>query len=349
MAGSDIFEPEEIVLAGKVLALLAGEGTDEAQASSDHLVKVMDQLARLRDVVTSYVSVVKPHKVAGQQRDLHTLVEAICKSNPYTIEAIIPTRAVVGRAYMVAKFNFLRLLGRVVRHHVVEKEARKELISEIDYFVRQAVATIIAEDILISIAGDEKLELDLRRKATFVLADLWEHRTSKPVREFFPVLSSVWEAKSRFTISYGTLSGTSEMLALMREGCHSAAIDYFTSESLTSEEREALIELVFNATYEELETMRRYMAENGLQVLSPEDVARLFNVPLSRLHRTISSPKDMFFTFRERQVNAYHRLVHNLPGPKKTAEEYLMIYLLRNSDISPPEIDMSCPDPEDDY
>ena len=288
----EIFEPEEIVLAGRVLSALVRDGSEEAQASSEHLTMVMDQLVRLREVVTTYTSVIKPHKVAGRKRDVRTLVEAICRSNPYNIEAIIPTRAVVGRAYLVAKFNFLRLLGRVVRHHLDPGQGRDELAAEIDRFVRQAVATIIAEDILISIAGDERLEIDLRRKATFVLADLWEHRTARPVREFFPVLISVWEAKSRFTISYGTLAGTSEMLELMREGCDPAAIDYFTSEHLSEEEQHALTELVFNATYEELEKMRRFMSENGRQVLGPDDVARLFGVPLSRLHlpRTCSSP-----------------------------------------------------------
>jgi hypothetical protein len=60
-------------------------------------------------------------------------------------------------------------------------------------------------------------------------------------------------------------------------------------------------------------------------------------VPLSRLHQTIVSPKDMFFTFRERQVNAYHRELHDLPGPKKTAEEYLMVYYLEQADVAVPE------------
>ncbi|HUU02087.1 MAG TPA: hypothetical protein VM425_11635 [Myxococcota bacterium] len=342
MTDHQVFEPEEIVLAGRVLAELAGEGSEEAAASAEHLRMVMDQLVRLRQVVTSYASVVEPHVVAGQHRDVHTLAEAICRSNPYNIEAIIPTRAVVGRAYLVARFNFLRLLGRVAKHHMPDNRDRDELIENISRFVRQAVTTIIAEDILISIAGDCNLRLELRRKATFVLADLWERRTARPVREFFPVLISVWEAKSRSAISYGTLSGTSELLELIREGCDPAAIDYFTSDNLSNEEQQALFEMVFNATFEELETMHRYMEHNRKDVLGPSEVAQLFNVPLSDLHQTVENPKDMFFTFRERQVNAYHRLIHNLTGPKKTAEEYLMIFLLEQSDIQPAPNDLNC-------
>ncbi len=342
MTDRQVFEPEEIVLAGKVLAELAGVGSEEAASSAEYLRMAMEQLVRLRQVVTSYTSVIDPHMVAGHHRDVHTLAEAICRSNPYNIEAIVPTRAVVGRAYLVARFNFLRLLGRVAEYHMPVNSERDEMVDDINRFVRQAVTTIIAEDILISIAGDCNLRLELRRKATFVLADLWEHRTARPVREFFPVLVSVWEAKSRLAVSYGTLSGTSELLELIREGCDPAAIDYFTSDNLSKEEQQALFEMVFNATYEELETMHRYMEHNRKDVLGPSEVAQLFNVPLSDLHQTIENPKDMFFTFRERQVNAYHRLMHNLTGPKKTAEEYLMIFLLEQSDIQPPSYDLSC-------
>ena len=345
MPDRQVFEPQEIVLAGRVLAMLSELGNEEAYSSSDHISDVMNQLVCLRDVVTAYTSVIERHVVAGQTRDVYTLADAICRSNPYTVEATMPTRAVVGRAYLVAKFNFLRLLGRVVKHHMPLSQAKEELITEVDKFVRQAVITMIAEDILISTASDQNQEPELRRKATYLLADLWEYRTSRSVADFYPILLSVWEAKAHITISYGTLAGTAEILAMLREGCDPALLDYFTSDNIKQEERQALDELVFNATFEELETIRTYMGRQDKKVMGPNDVAELFNVPLSRLHQTISTPKDMFFTFRERQVNAYHRLIHNIAGPKKTAEEYLMIFILQNTDINAPGGDKDTSEP----
>jgi len=190
----------------------------------------------------------------------------------------------------------------------------------------------------VSIASDLKLDLDLRRKATYVLADLWEHRTSRSVRDLSPLLDSIWVAKTRTTISYGTLTGTTEILSLMREGCDPAVIDYFTGDHIAEEERQAWTELVFNATFEELETMRCFMERNQRNVLGASDVAQIFNVPEDRLHQTIATPVDMFHTFRERQVNAYHRQIHNLAGPRKTAEEYLMIFYLSQNEVAIPEI-----------
>jgi hypothetical protein len=328
---------EEKTLASDVLSNLSAQETSEAQKSADHVSEVMEKLVRLREIVVQYPSLVVPYVVAGENRDIHTLADSICRSNPYTIEAYMPTRAVVGKAYLLAKLNFYRVLTRVTRYHMPESEKREQLLAELEKRRRQIFTTVITEDVLVSIASDFRLHLNLRRKATYLLVDIWEHRHSRSVSDFFPLLDSAWDAKTRMTISYGTLSGTSEILSLMREGCDPKVIDYFTREYISEEERQALIELVFNATFEELEIMRRWMGRNQKDVLGPDDVAKIFNVPLSRLHQTIGSIQDMFFTFRERQVNAYHRLIHDLPGPKKTAEEYLMMYYLEQADIQPPQ------------
>lgn len=341
-----VFEPEEIILAGKVLEILDQNGTKASQASTSHILSVMDQLVHLRKVVTSYTSVIDSHNVAGQHRDIHTLTDAICRSNPFTIETYLPTRAVVGRSYQVAKFNFLRLLVIAIRHHMEDSVEKESLINELSKLVRQGVIIMIAEDVLVSVASDHKLDINTRRKATYKLADLWEYRTSRSVRDFFPLLESIWEAKTRTTISYGTLTGTTEILTLMREGCDPSVVEYFSSDNILEEERQAWIELVFNATFEELETMRQYMEKNHKQVLKAEEVANLFNINPDELHQTIKTPVDMFYTFRQRQVNAYHRKMQSRSGPKKTAEEYLMIFYLKQSNIQPPKIDLSCQENE---
>jgi hypothetical protein len=153
MPRTRVLDPEEIVLAGRVLSRLDEIGSPEAFESARHLKRVIDQLVRLRQVVIGYPSIVLSHKVAGDQRDVFTLTDAICRSNPYTIEAYMPTRAVVGRAYGVAKFNFFRLLSKIVKHHLDGAEGQDTLLEELQVFVLEAVQTVIAEDILISIAS----------------------------------------------------------------------------------------------------------------------------------------------------------------------------------------------------
>lgn len=340
-------EVEELALANQVLAYVDQLSTDEARESARYLRLIMEQIKSLRNLFVSYPSIIQEQQVAGETLGLQALVDSICRANPYTIEIYVPSRATVGRTYQVAKFNLNRLLARIANHHMPDGPSKTLVVEGLMRLVRRAVISIIAEDVLVSIASDEHLELNIRRKAVYVLADLWENRTLRTIEDFSPFLDSVWEAKTRVTVSYGTLSGTSEILGLMREGCDPAVIDYFTRDEITEEERQALMELLFNTTSEELAALRRYMGRSRKQVLGPDDVAQIFNVPVSHLHRTITGEQDIFFTFRERQVNAYHRLLHNVPGPKKTAEEYLMIYYLQNADIRPPSVSLACLEQED--
>ncbi len=71
----------------------------------------------------------------------------------------------------------------------------------------------------------------------------------------------------------------------MREGCDPAVIDYFTRDEIVEEEHQALIELVFNTTYEEIAALRRYMERTRKQVLGPDDVAQsltfLFHISIA--------------------------------------------------------------------
>jgi len=83
--------------------------------------------------------------------------------------------------------------------------------------------------------------------------------------------------------------------------------------------------------------MRRYMQEQGRHALDAESVARLFDVKLDRLHTTTGTPQDMFFTFRERENWAIHRRLRKLDGPKRTAEEYVMVFVLGRQPGCPEE------------
>ncbi len=118
------------------------------------------------------------------------------------------------------------------------------------------------------------------------------------------------------------------MLTLAKEGCDPEFIDYFSRNDISDNEIWALEEFLFNATYEELSYMRKIMKDEGLNVLKDEDVARMFSVPLTRLHTKSTTPEDMIYTFRERQIMARHRVLRDLPGPKRTAEAYVMLYYL---------------------
>jgi len=321
-----VLHPKERKLVGELRKRLASTGAMDGIVA---LKEGIERLVELWKAIDRFPSVYEAQRLGSRYRNFATLIEKFAHINPYVTEAYLPTRAVLGRGYGMAKFNFGRLLGVVVEEFLQDEPDVDVLMEDVDDVMRESVCTIIGEDLLMSITSDGRLEEDVRKLAVSAIAGLWEEREVGTMRGFFHVLTSIWRAKASMTINYGTLGGVAELFCLARGGCDEEFLSYFGREDVGADERAALLEFMFNATYEELEVMRRYMHEHGVKALGAEDVARIFNVPLSRLHRTTHRPEDIFFTFRERQVMAAQRRVRNLPGPKKTAEEYVMVYLLR--------------------
>lgn len=328
--GFSVLHPQEARLVRRLEALL--ESRSEAGREGLGVIGGwIDRLERLWSAIDMFPSVYSDQSLGRRRRNFDTLVEAISCVNPYVAEAYLPTRSVLGRGYAMAKFNFCRALGLVVDEFLSDTAEAEQLRTQVEDAMRASICTLIAEDLLMSVTSDEQLDSPLRRRAAVVLAGLWEERAVEPIREFAGLLTSIWNAKARITINYGTLAGVTELFGLATAGCDPEFLSYFCREDVPDEENAALLEFMFNATFEELEVMRRYMRDHNVKVLNAEDVARIFNVPPSRLHRNVHTAEDIFFTFRERQVMASQRKVRNLPGPKKTAEEYVMICFLRRT------------------
>lgn len=325
-----ILQEAEEKLARKLIRLLDEKEGDLFTQGKKAISEGIDRLENLWSAIRQFPSIYSNESLGKRTRSFETLVETFSHVNPYASEAYLPTRAVLGRGYAVAKYNFCRLMGVVVGEFLADSEENiEEIREEVESVTRAAVLTVIAEDLLMSIAGDSRLEDPLRRRAALVVAELWEERAVDAIEEFFNLLTSIWDAKASVKINYGTLAGIAEMFCLARAGCDPEFLSFFCRDDVGEDEHAALLEFMFNATYEELEIMRRYMKEHGIKALAAEDVAKIFNVPVCRLHLTTHTPADVFFTFRERQTMAAHRLLRGLPGPKKTAEEYVMIYFLR--------------------
>lgn len=327
----EVLDEREAELVEQALAVLDSREEPAAAVGARHVREAIARLTALWQAVERFPKTQQRQNLGPRRRDFQTLLDTFVKCEPYTIEAYLPTRATLARAYGMAKFNFARMVRYVIGDCVPADSEGGALRVAADLVERSAAAAIIAEDVLRSVAADNAQPDDLRRRAVTLLADLWDRRATHSLTDFAPLLDSAWRAKARVRISYGTLAGVNELFQLLRNGCDPAFVDYFSSDRATAEHYAAFEEFVFNATHEELTRMRDYMREQNAGVLDAAAVARIFNVNLERLHTTTGTPQDMFFTFREREMWAAQRRLRNLPGPKKTAEEYVMIYVLGRS------------------
>ena len=322
----EVLDQREAALVERVLAVLDDQPGTTAAEGALHVRGAVARIAELWRAVDAFPRARECQRLGPRRRDLRSLMDTFAHVERYSLEAVLPTRASLSRSYGMAKFNLARMLRYVVADFLTGSAESQELTEAVDAVERSAAATIIAEDTLRAIASDTDHPRSLRRRATGLLAELWDTWATRGLRDFAPLLDSAWQAKSRVRIAYGTLEGVTELFQLIRNGCDPSLVDHFSSDGASPEQHEAFEEFLFNATHEELLRMRRYMKEHRRGAIGAQDVARIFHVELERLHTTTGTAQDMFFTFRERETWAAHRRLRDLPGPKKTAEEYVMIF-----------------------
>jgi hypothetical protein len=82
-------------------------------------------------------------------------------------------------------------------------------------------------------------------------------------------------------------------------------------------------------TYEELTTLRRTMREQGRESVDVQWASRVLARQIEELERSREiDPMALYRSYNRRQLAADFRFVAGTEGPKRTAEGYLMIYLL---------------------
>lgn len=333
LGNTEVLEPAERLVLAQLWKRVHGRGGDKAEEGRAHLTMALMRLNKLWEAIEFQPSILRGQTLGGRTRDLRTLIDVLASCSPFSAEAFLPTRAALCRALLMAKLNFIRLLGVVAREFLVEDEELPELKRAIECIQTSAVCDVMAEDLLRMVTSDETQTRDLRRRATRVLVQMWEYRACEVIDHLFPVLDSAWQAKTHITITYGTLFGASELVSLLSEGCDPLFIECFSRDDVTPGEELALQEFVFNVPYERLQKIQRHMERNGPTSLDASAVASILQIPQTQLRVRTCTCEDMIFTFRERQALASHRQAFDLEGPKRTAEGCLMIFLLgRTSD-----------------
>jgi len=329
-----LLEPAEAQLVEQIWSRLAASSHSGGAEGRTHLRRGLEQLFKLWEAVQIHPSILRKQTLGARYRDLHSLVETLSTCHPYSTEVFVPTRGVLCRAFLYAKLNFCRLLGIILTESLARDGASATFRDTLARIQTSAVCNLIAEDLLRMIASDQTIDDELRQRAALVLVQMWEYRACRVVPRFFPVLDSVWQAKAHVVISYGTLSGVSELLTMLSEGCDPLFVECFSQDEVSDDEEYALQEFVFNFSYEQIQTIQQDMEESGSTSVDASRVASIIHVPVQALHIQTCTCEEMIFTFRERESLAEHRRAFNLPGPKRTAEQYLMTYLLRKTSVT---------------
>jgi hypothetical protein len=309
---------------------LISEALDVVLASQPKQRVVLEgMLSRLRkaaELIRDSPSITSSwHGSAGRAFSANSLIDQLCRVPEYDLDLHIPTKAVLGQAYLIAKINLLKALG----YTIDAGSPFSQLRDRIDKEIAQSIYTKLAEELFVSIVTDPRAPSAVKMGAARFLFRIWEERLLIEVDDFAPLLESAWEARSKLLPVLGTMLGTHEVFRLFQEARDKRFLDYFGEDDVEEEQLFAFEEFLFGLSHEEIGRIRAHMAEQNRACVSLDSARQLLgnDEPASWKPHENGAPA-LYTSYKKRRVNAVHRTLTGADGPKKTAEEYVMIAFL---------------------
>ncbi len=323
----DAAERETVGEALEALARASGDRYRELEASRARLQRAAELIRDCPTLSTSWTS-------GAREFGGESLIELLCRVPDYDLDLHLPTKAVLGQAYLIAKINFLKALGYALDAPALsggdgELAASPELRWRLAHEVGQSIYTKLAEEVFVSLVTAPDSEPRVKTGAAAFLFRIWEERLDIEVDDFAPLLESTWEARTKLLPVLGTLLGTHEVFQLFREARDHRFLDYFGEDDVEEEQLLAFEEFLFGISHEEITRLRAHMAAAGQGCVTLEEARDLLGHARSSWMPEMQGAQALYTSYKRRRVKAAYRALTETRGPKKTAEEYVMIAFLR--------------------
>ena len=280
-------------------------------------------LIDLTRAISQYPRILGEQWFGSASRSIETLVDNLSIEENTDLVLHLPSKAVLGQAFTIAKMNFffmlLYLAGEITE------------LGNYEYPILETITicifTIMAEEVFLAIISDRYMPLHIRTNAAFLLANIWEYRVNHGVKEFVPILNSIWTARKKMKPAYGTMLGISEIISVS-EGFDPLWLDYIASDEFDDAELSSLQEFIMGLSYEEMIFLADEMKKRKMTLLTENDVLTILAGKREYPGYNPNDPREFYRSFRHRKRNALLRIGTGREGPKKTIEEYIMCYLL---------------------
>jgi hypothetical protein len=320
-----IFTPDEARLVEDV-ETFAGTSATYAADLKKALRRGLRNLGSIALALESYPSLRGRDVLGDKERSFETLLRTLVEGGEHGLEWVVPTKAVLARTYGIAKVNFFSSLKYVVE--ASRGPAAAQLRDRLAAAVEEAVHSRLAEELYAGFITSRTTRRRVKEIAAQHLIDLWDGRVGLVTRRFCPLLRSAWTARTRAPRVFGTLVGVQEMMQLLFADCDQRFVDHFARHAQDLEQRQAFEEFLFDLAFEDLERVRLRMLEEGRSCVGPREVETYLGFGEGRLRPLVGGPKALYVSFRRRRVKAQYRTSMGTPGPKRTAEAYLLEALL---------------------
>jgi hypothetical protein len=273
--------------------------------------------------ISQYPSIFHQQRLGKNSRSVKTLIENLCITDISDLIYHIPTKALLGQGFAVAKINFFFMM----LYSIQQTDTLQNYYEKIQSIIQKNVYTSMGEEVFLSIISDKNIQLEVRTRAGLRLANIWEYRLDHGVKEFAPILNNIWTSRKNMQPIFGTMLGITEFFHMSHDS-GDVWLDFFHRDDLRHEEIDSLHEFLMGLSFEERESISKEMERTGQSTFCEEDVRSFLGETRMYTEYNIDDPREIFRSFKQRKRNAEFRKRADLEGPKKTIEEYLMMYLL---------------------
>ena len=296
-------------------------------ADATILQNLLNELRATSELLDRQRPLRRPTALGGENRDEQTLIEHLCMLDGLSGDLSLPLKATLSRTHLLTKINFLRGFVKATASITDSPECAR-MAHELREEVAQSIYTLLAEELLLALLRKPDVTRRTKQRAADQLITIWDDAALE-IDDFAPLLESAWHARNRINSAYGTLLGATETFRLVTEDCNPDVLEFFGRDGMSADESAAFEEFLFNMTSEELATLRRAMQQQHVSAASPAWAAEILGRQIEELeHAHEIDPMALYRSYQRRQLAADFRLMSGAPGPRRTAEGYLMVYLL---------------------
>jgi hypothetical protein len=319
------FTDEEERVLDRCIQLLRGEGSSFASIVE---TQVLD-LKKLAEIVDRAPS---PKTDLLHEQDSRSVETLVRKLSDRGLEHIVnlPTKAVLGHGFTVMKLHVFGLLSKLSRTLDSLSESREEIEKEYN----DLLFTIMAEDLYTSLVSKEDSNETWVHDAAHELITMWDMRTSGYLETFALAIRELWHVRHAIVPVLGTLLGTMEVMRL-NVMLPPVWLDFMANSANSEGVVDALEEFIFDLSYEELAILRDRMERESISVID-RNAAWLMLGKHESPAVEANAALALYNSYMDRQEKAKERIIKGSRGPKRSLEEYFVIYLL-SSDLHTPD------------
>jgi hypothetical protein len=305
---------DELRLVEEIEVFLSSHSPEESRL----LRKRFDCLRDLGKAISGFPSVRESQMLRGMVRDEQKLLEALCSFGTSSHLLHIPSRVVMSRSYLVAKYQAFSLVLMLVKDHAEYGKALRNIIFSL-------IHTLMIEEVYFSCLDDPDFSREVKVRVADDLINLWDSGTDARVVRHLPAFDALWTARDSNPPAFGTMNGSSELLRITID-METDWQQFLIEETANSETRQALEEFLFGLSFEEINDVRSRLARFGIGAVNHDELRTYLGSKPAYEIVSASDFRAIYNFYVDRRDMANLRKKVGNPGPTRTLEEIYMKY-----------------------